>query len=232
MPAPRGNVVPAPVPTPTPVTAGMASLTAPPPLDVSEDARRADALPDGADSPSGSAPVPSIGRPGSAASAWPRPVVRPLAPQRYEIRFTAGLQTRDKLREAQDLLSHAIPNGDVAEVVDRALTVLLVELRRRKFAATKRRRSAPTEAEVGASGSRAGGASSAAGGDGPARRSDTTTGGGDAPPSESESPATVKREVWQRDGGRCAFVAVDGQRCSATRLLEFHHVLPRGAGGR
>src|SRR5690606_13653310 len=28
-------------------------------------------------------------------------------------------------------------------------------------------------------------------------------------------PASVKREVWRRDQGRCAFVAPDGTRCGA-----------------
>jgi 5-methylcytosine-specific restriction endonuclease McrA len=37
--------------------------------------------------------------------------------------------------------------------------------------------------------------------------------------------------VWQRDGGRCAFVDADGRRCSATARLEVHHVVPFGRGG-
>ena len=69
-----------------------------------------------------------------------RAVLRPLTPDRYEIRFTASAQTREKLRVAQDLLRHAIPSGDLAEVIDRALTVLLKDLARKKFAATERPR--------------------------------------------------------------------------------------------
>jgi hypothetical protein len=69
-----------------------------------------------------------------------RPLVKPLAPERYEIRFTASAQTREKLRLAQDLLRHAIPTGDLAQVIDRALTVLLEDLARKKFAATGRTR--------------------------------------------------------------------------------------------
>ncbi|HEY8150944.1 MAG TPA: HNH endonuclease signature motif containing protein [Vicinamibacteria bacterium] len=65
-------------------------------------------------------------------------LVRPLAPERYEIRFTAGAETRDLLREAQDLLGHAVPTGDLAVVFHRALTVLVADLRRRKFAATSK----------------------------------------------------------------------------------------------
>jgi hypothetical protein len=69
-----------------------------------------------------------------------RPVIRPLAPERYEIRFTASAEMREKLRVAQDLLGHAIPSGDVAEVFDRALTLLVADLTRKKFAATERPR--------------------------------------------------------------------------------------------
>jgi 5-methylcytosine-specific restriction endonuclease McrA len=43
-------------------------------------------------------------------------------------------------------------------------------------------------------------------------------------------PAMVKRAVWQRDQGRCAFVGSLG-RCEETAFLEFHHVEPFAAGG-
>jgi 5-methylcytosine-specific restriction endonuclease McrA len=43
-------------------------------------------------------------------------------------------------------------------------------------------------------------------------------------------PAAVKREVWKRDGGRCAFVGATG-RCSERGLLEYHHVVPFADGG-
>ena len=69
-----------------------------------------------------------------------RPVLKPLAADRYEIRFTATADTREKLRLAQDLLRHAVPNGDVAQVIDRALTALLKDLARKKIGATDRPR--------------------------------------------------------------------------------------------
>jgi hypothetical protein len=69
-----------------------------------------------------------------------RPVIRPLAPERYQIRFTASREMREKLRVAQDLLGHAIPSGDLAQVFDRALTLLVADLTRKKFAATGRPR--------------------------------------------------------------------------------------------
>jgi 5-methylcytosine-specific restriction endonuclease McrA len=48
--------------------------------------------------------------------------------------------------------------------------------------------------------------------------------------SSRHVPAAVKREVWTRDAGRCAFAGPDG-RCAETGFLEFHHVQPFAAGG-
>lgn len=54
---------------------------------------------------------------------------------------------------------------------------------------------------------------------------------GQAPRSGSRHiPATVKRAVWQRDAGRCAFEGDHG-RCGETGFLEFHHVVPYADGG-
>jgi hypothetical protein len=41
----------------------------------------------------------------------------------------------------------------------------------------------------------------------------------------------VKREVWRRDGGQCAFVARDGHRCTERAFLEFHHLQAHALGG-
>ena len=43
-------------------------------------------------------------------------------------------------------------------------------------------------------------------------------------------PAQVRRAVWRRDEGRCAFVGAE-RRCDATAFLEFHHVTPYADGG-
>jgi hypothetical protein len=67
-------------------------------------------------------------------------VVRALAPSRYHLQMTLSAETHAKLRRAQDLLRHAVPDGDAAAVFDRALTALLEQLARTKFAAVKRPR--------------------------------------------------------------------------------------------
>lgn len=63
-----------------------------------------------------------------------------LAPERYKVQFTASAAAHEKLRRAQELLRHQIPNGDVAEIFDRALEVLVRDLEKEKFAATARPR--------------------------------------------------------------------------------------------
>ena len=66
--------------------------------------------------------------------------VAPLAPERYKVQFTMSRNSHDKLRRVQDLLRHQIPSGDLATIFDRALTLLLDELERKKLAVTARPR--------------------------------------------------------------------------------------------
>jgi len=70
----------------------------------------------------------------------PRAKVAPLSPDRYKLQLTIGGETLEKLRLAKDMLSHAIPSGDEAAVLDRALTLLLVDLAKKKFADTRKPR--------------------------------------------------------------------------------------------
>jgi hypothetical protein len=49
-------------------------------------------------------------------------------------------------------------------------------------------------------------------------------------PGSRHVPSAVKREVWTRHGGQCAFVGAAG-RCRETGFLEYHHVVPFAEGG-
>jgi hypothetical protein len=69
--------------------------------------------------------------------------ISPLSSGRYEIRFTFGQASHDKLRHAQALLGHAVPNGDIPAVLDRALDQLIAHLEKRVFAAGVRTRPGP-----------------------------------------------------------------------------------------
>jgi hypothetical protein len=123
-------------------------------------------------------------------------VAAPLAPDRYRLQLTVSRETYDTLRRAQALLRHAVPSGDAAEIVGRALLLLVEDLERRKAAQVRRPRAV--------------------------QNSEGTS---------RQIPAAVRREVWTRDGARCAFVGAHG-RCRETGFLEFHHVRPFAAGGK
>ena len=165
---------PAPPPTREPALAtGSGHSVAPPALTQS----RAEA-----------APAP----PASAV----RGTVNVLSVNYYKLQVTISRDTHEKLRRAQDLCRHANPSGDLATLLDRALTLLLADLERRRCAATP----APHASATG-----------------------TSTG--------RYVPAAVRREVWQRDQGRCAFAGTSG-RCRETAFLEFHHVEPFAEGGQ
>jgi len=125
-----------------------------------------------------------------------RPLVVPLAPGRYRVQFTMTAPTHEKLRRAQDLLRREIPDGSPDSIIDRALTLLLEDVARRKLAVAS---TARTSRLVG-------------------NRS-------------RHIPAQVRRAVWLRDGGRCAFVSARGRRCDERVYLEFHHREPYAIGG-
>ena len=52
-----------------------------------------------------------------------------------------------------------------------------------------------------------------------------------ATPGSRHIPAEVRRAVWLRDLGRCAFVGTDGRRCNERAFVEFHHLRPYASGG-
>jgi hypothetical protein len=134
-------------------------------------------------------------------AAGPRPIVRPTAPERYRVQFTIGEATHEKLRRLQTLLRTEIPGGDPGVIFDRAISLLLEHVEKKKLGATARPRSrAPIRRETD--------------------NEDIRT----PPPSSRDIPRAVKRAVWKRDGGRCAFVSVDGRRCTEREFVQFHHV--------
>src|SRR6185503_11775722 len=49
--------------------------------------------------------------------------------------------------------------------------------------------------------------------------------------SKRHVPASIKREVRKRDGGRCTFVSESGHRCEARSNLEYDHVTELARGG-
>src|SRR5437773_6363523 len=137
----------------------------------------------------------------SKTSVWvePLPVRARLDPRsagRFALQCTVDQETRDLLRHVQSLLGHAVPPGDVAEVLKRSLRVMARELEKQKFGKCTR----------------------------PGKRRGSK--------NPRYIPLEVKRAVWERDGGQCAFVGTGGKRCDARAPLEFDHLDAVGRGGR
>ena len=142
----------------------------------------------GTDSSGGQLPIPS---------SSVKNLTIPLSPRRYRLHVTIGQEARDTLEELQNLLSHQIPNGDPALIVERALEVLLADTKKKRAAVTDKPR--------------------------PKKR-------GSAKRTRA-IPADVRREVFERDEGRCTFVDGNGRRCDSSWQLEFHHCTPYGREG-
>jgi hypothetical protein len=132
----------------------------------------------------------------ASATRPPSPAPQPLGQERFRIQFTASRALCQKLREAQALLRHQVPSGDLAEIFERALTLLVEDAKRKKFAQTSR----------------------------PAARNRSKR--DERKPASRHVPAEVRRAVAARDHGRCAFVARSGRRCGSRDFVEFHHKEP------
>ena len=123
------------------------------------------------------------------------------APVRYIIQVPVNEATHAKLRRAQALLAHAVPSGELAAVLERALDALLERLEKRKGAAPVR-------------------ATRRAGEDRPAPRARTI-------PAHVRR-AVWERDGGRctftgPNPGR--------RRCDTRRRLEFDHVVPFARGG-
>ncbi len=137
--------------------------------------------------------------PGTVDTAPPAPppvAIEPPPAERFLLKLTIDRATHDKLREFQALMRHAVPSGDVAEVLERALDLAIAQAKRAKCADRKPRRSKAVA------------------------------------PKGRAIPAHVRREVWERDQGRCTFLGDRGRRCDAREFVEFDHIVPVARGGR
>ena len=75
--------------------------------------------------------------------------VEALAPGRYKVQFTATAELRDKLERLRGLMRSVVPDGDVAALIEDAVTEKLRRLEARRFGRTKvpRRTVAKSEAK-------------------------------------------------------------------------------------
>jgi hypothetical protein len=127
----------------------------------------------------------------------------PLSEGHYKIRFTGTQALADLLKEAQDLMRHQVPNGDMAVIFERALAALVAERKKARYAQTDKPRAGTASSQASREQSKQ---------------------------NSRYIPADLRRKVFARDKGRCQFVSPDGTRCTARCKLEFHHMLPFARG--
>jgi hypothetical protein len=134
-----------------------------------------------------------------------RAEVRPVSADRYSLRVTIDAGCKAELDRLVALLSHST-RGDLAEVLREAIRCALVKHGKLKGAVAPERTKAPRKK------------------------------GADAPEVASDDPrfipAAVKRAVWRRDCGCCAWVSPDGKRCGSTWNLQLGHIRPVALGGQ
>jgi hypothetical protein len=165
-----------------------------------------------------------------------RPVLQPLSPERYRVQFTIGQATRDAVTRLQALMRRELPDGDLAVIFDQGVRLLLEKVEKAKFGVGARRRTETLKA---------GGAHPyetrirfKTDPDGIDPRRDDAGPRSETGPAilrrdtpSRHVPSAVKREVWGRDGGQCAFVSAGGRRCTERAYLELHHVHPHALDG-
>ena len=175
--------------------------------------------------------------PSSLSRKWD---VSPLAPEMYEVRFTADQETVDALKLLQELLSHKIPNGDPAVIIKDSLLLRLEQVNRQKFGKGKAKRKSEDEVEAAGEGegmSEREGKREATdkenenGNDQRSLPTETAVQSSGKRPPSRYIPIEVRKAVWERDQGRCAFMSERGRWCSARRFLEYHHIIPFAWGG-
>jgi hypothetical protein len=146
--------------------------------------------------------VPTVDAPDGPSSGDSSPVE--IVPAlRHRFHFAADAELLEMIGRLRGLLRHRIPDGSLELIFKEAVKDLLARLDREKRASPERTAKP---------------AASSASGD---RRRDGRL-----------VPKTVKRFVWERDGGRCAYTAPDGRRCESRDALEYDHIIAWADGGR
>jgi hypothetical protein len=76
--------------------------------------------------------------PTPSATTPPKPAsVKPLAPARYQVQFTASAELRDKLERLRSLMRSTVPDIDLAAIVEEAVTEKIERLEAKRFGKTK-----------------------------------------------------------------------------------------------
>ena len=76
-----------------------------------------------------------------AVSRCPRQTpIQVIAPERYRVQFTASAELRDKLTRLQALMHASVPDGDLAAIIEQAVSEKLERLEAKRYGKTKKPR--------------------------------------------------------------------------------------------
>jgi hypothetical protein len=92
--------------------------------------------------------APTFGPSLALSPAPSRPaLMEPLSPARYKVQFTASAELHDKLERLSALMRSEVPDGDLAAIIERAVTETLERREARRYAQTRapRKRLADTD---------------------------------------------------------------------------------------
>jgi len=97
-------------------------------------------------------PAPQLGpvSPPSSGPAAP-PVLQPLAPERYKVVSMASAELHDKLERLGALMRSSVPDGDIASIIEEAVTEKLARLESKRFGKTNAPRKSLDETDTSAS---------------------------------------------------------------------------------
>jgi hypothetical protein len=94
-------------------------------------------------------PVPtSIRQVPDPSGTQARAIIEPLSEATFKIEFTGSRALRDKLRQAQDLLQHRVPDRDLATVIEKAVDLLIEKVSKERLALVDRPRKKLEETSV------------------------------------------------------------------------------------
>ena len=85
--------------------------------------------------------APGLVEPPAPGRMNPPSRTAPIGPRRFVLQLTMSQDLHDKLENARQLLSHRVPSGHLAEVLEHVLDLAIPQLEKRKFAATGKPRS-------------------------------------------------------------------------------------------
>jgi hypothetical protein len=87
---------------------------------------------------------PSAAKPAFALTPPRRAATRALSPGRFKLVLTLDQEQHDKLEQLRELLRHQIPDGDLAPIVNLAISELLEKKRQQRFAQPRTARKGQT----------------------------------------------------------------------------------------